>query len=149
MLLFLLSKPLLKGATQQDFPLYLHGSGQWTKTIKGCKWYFGTDKDAALLKYLDEKDAIKVGRNPRARSYLIRNGQGLPIEALQSIQALATAQREFIRAVSEYKVAQFTLQRSVGWPISDPQRGGYCPPWNHRKRLQGVLRSSPTSLNEN
>lgn len=49
----------------------------------------------------------------------IRNGQGLPIEALQSIQALATAQREYIRAISDYNTAQFTLQRSLGWPISD------------------------------
>ncbi len=52
----------------------------------------------------------------------IRNGQGLPIEALQSIQALATARREYIRAVSEFNVAQFTLQRSLGWPISEPPK---------------------------
>ncbi|MDX1924880.1 MAG: TolC family protein [Pirellulaceae bacterium] len=49
----------------------------------------------------------------------IRNGKGLPIEVLQSLQALATAQREYIRVVSDYNVAQFTLQRSLGWPISD------------------------------
>jgi integrase len=54
-------------ATKEDFPLYLHGSGQWAKTIKGVKWYFGTDKDAALNRYLDERDAIRAGRNPRTR----------------------------------------------------------------------------------
>ncbi len=47
----------------------------------------------------------------------IQNGQGLPIEVLQSIQALSTAQREYTRAVAEYNVAQFTLHRSLGWPI--------------------------------
>jgi outer membrane protein TolC len=47
----------------------------------------------------------------------IRNGKGLPIEALQAIQALANAQSEYIRAVSDFNVAQFTLQRSLGWPI--------------------------------
>ncbi|MDX1924887.1 MAG: TolC family protein [Pirellulaceae bacterium] len=51
----------------------------------------------------------------------IRNGRGLPIEALQSLQALATVQREDIRVVSDYNVAQFTLQRSLGWPISNMQ----------------------------
>ena len=49
----------------------------------------------------------------------IRNGQGLPIEALQSIQALASARREYIRAVSEFNMAQFSLQRSLGWPINE------------------------------
>lgn len=48
----------------------------------------------------------------------IQNGQGLPIEVLQSIQALATAQREYVRVVADYNVAQFTLQRALGWPIS-------------------------------
>jgi len=48
----------------------------------------------------------------------IENGQGLPIEVLQSIQALTNAQREYTRAVADYNVAQFTLHRSLGWPIN-------------------------------
>jgi outer membrane protein TolC len=47
----------------------------------------------------------------------IENGQGLPIEVLQSIQALASAQREYLRAVTDYNSAQFTLHRALGWPI--------------------------------
>jgi outer membrane protein TolC len=47
----------------------------------------------------------------------IQNGQGLPIEVLQSIQAFAAAQREYVRVVADYNVAQFTLQRSLGWPV--------------------------------
>ncbi len=47
----------------------------------------------------------------------IQNGQGLPIEVLQSIQALAATQREYVRVVAEYNVAQFTLQRALGWPV--------------------------------
>lgn len=66
------------------------------------------------------KEAVQAANDSFEKNWeRIRNGQGLPIEALQSIQALATAQREYIRAVSEYNVAQFTLQRSLGWPISD------------------------------
>ncbi len=43
--------------------------------------------------------------------------KGLPIEILQSIQALTNAQREYTRAVADYNVAQFTLHRSLGWPV--------------------------------
>lgn len=47
----------------------------------------------------------------------IKNGQGLPIEVLQAIQALGTAQREYFRTVAEYNIAQFSLHRSLGWPV--------------------------------
>ena len=46
----------------------------------------------------------------------IQNAQGLPLETLQSLQALAQARREYLRAVSDYNVAQFQLQRAIGWP---------------------------------
>jgi outer membrane protein TolC len=47
----------------------------------------------------------------------IRNGQGLPIEVLQSIQALASARREVVRVIADHNAAQFTLHRALGWPI--------------------------------
>jgi outer membrane protein TolC len=47
----------------------------------------------------------------------IKNGQGLPIEVLQAIQALGTARREYFRTVAEYNIAQFSLHRSLGWPV--------------------------------
>jgi outer membrane protein TolC len=48
----------------------------------------------------------------------IRNVQGLPIEVLQSIQALDAARREYLRAVVDYNTAQFRLHRSLGWPVA-------------------------------
>jgi outer membrane protein TolC len=48
----------------------------------------------------------------------IRNAQGLPIEVLQSIQALDAARREYLRAVTDYNQAQFRLQRALGWPVA-------------------------------
>jgi outer membrane protein TolC len=47
----------------------------------------------------------------------IRDGQGLPIEVLQSIQALEQAQRAFVTVVSDYNESQFRLQWALGWPI--------------------------------
>lgn len=50
----------------------------------------------------------------------IRDRLGLPIEVLQSIQALAQARREYLRAVIDYNNAQFTLHRSLGWAVKSP-----------------------------
>lgn len=49
----------------------------------------------------------------------IENAQGLPIEVLQAIQALATAQRAYLNAVVDYNVAQFELCRATGWFLDD------------------------------
>lgn len=50
-----------------DFPLTAHRNGQWCKKIRGKVWFFGVcaDPDAALQKYLSERDEIQAGRDPR------------------------------------------------------------------------------------
>jgi outer membrane protein TolC len=45
------------------------------------------------------------------------NAEGLPIESLQAIQALDSAQRQYVRSVADYNRAQFSLQRALGWPV--------------------------------
>ena len=47
----------------------------------------------------------------------IRGGQGLPLEVLQSIQALDQSRREYLRAVGDYDEWQFRLYRGLGCPI--------------------------------
>jgi outer membrane protein TolC len=47
----------------------------------------------------------------------VQDALGLPIEALQSIQALDTAQRQYVRAVADFNRAQFRLHRALGCPI--------------------------------
>ncbi|MGQ0634221.1 MAG: tyrosine-type recombinase/integrase [Planctomycetaceae bacterium] len=56
-------------AKSKDFPLWYHGaSGRWCRTIKGTRHYFGTDKEAALNLWLDQKDDLLAGRIPRSKS---------------------------------------------------------------------------------
>jgi outer membrane protein TolC len=48
----------------------------------------------------------------------IEDGQGLPIEVLQSLQALDAARREYLRTVVSYNEAQFRLQWAIGWAVN-------------------------------
>jgi integrase len=48
-----------------DFPLFRHRNNQWAKKVRGKLHYFGTDTEAALAKWLDERDDLLAGRKPR------------------------------------------------------------------------------------
>ncbi|MFM1997371.1 MAG: hypothetical protein RLZZ111_1758 [Planctomycetota bacterium] len=62
--------------------------------------------------------AVERATHSFERNWLrVRDLEGLPIETLQSIQALDQARREYLRALVDYNTAQFRLQRALGWPI--------------------------------
>ena len=65
--------------------------------------------------------ALESYRRNRER---IQDARGLPIEVLQSIQALTQARREYLRVVSDYNLAQFSLHRALGWPADIGVAGG-------------------------
>jgi outer membrane protein TolC len=61
------------------------------------------------------QQAVKAAEDSYRRNLLrAENSQGLPIETLQSISALGLAQRDYLRAVSDFNLAQFQLLRALG-----------------------------------
>jgi outer membrane protein TolC len=62
--------------------------------------------------------AVAAARDSyRRNTERIQDALGLPIEALQAIQALDDAQRQYVRVVADYNRAQFRLHRALGCPI--------------------------------
>jgi hypothetical protein len=75
------AKPTTPQKSRKDFPLFPHARGYWAKKVKGRICYFGKVADdpmgqAALDKWLAQKDDLLAGRTPRVA------GDGLTIREL-------------------------------------------------------------------
>jgi outer membrane protein TolC len=84
-----------------------------------------SDVAEAYAQVVSRREQIELARTGiaaaresyRLNSERTQEGVGLPIEALQAIQALDAAQRQYVRSVADYNRAQFRLQRALGWPV--------------------------------
>lgn len=109
-----------------EFPLFAHATGRWAKKIRGSMHYFGQwdDPDAALTKYLDQKDALHAGKRVRSDPDALTVNE-LTNHFLNAKQALVDTVELSPRTWAEYNtttdllVANFGKQRLVS--DLDPQ----------------------------
>ncbi len=64
-----MAKSNSKRKTRSDkFPLTLHPTGQYCKKVKGRLYYFGTDKQQAFQRYLEQAAYLHTGKGCRPKS---------------------------------------------------------------------------------
>src|SRR5438552_17075120 len=75
-----------------DFPVFPHATGRWAKKVRGKLHYFGPwgDHQAALDRWLDEKDDLLAGRTPQTRT------EGLTIQEL--VNEFLTAKKKLMQS---------------------------------------------------
>ena len=100
------------GKPNKDFPLYLHRTGQWAKKVRGRVRYFGTDPDAALEKWCNQKGDLLAGREPE-------DGDGLTVGRLANLflvskQRLVDSGEISQRTWNEYKAITDRLVPVLG-----------------------------------
>jgi integrase len=98
-----------------EFPLTAHPAGYWCKKIRGKIHYFGpwADPDAALKKYLEQKDALHAGRKPREVSEGVTVKE-LCNQFLNAKQALVDSRELTKRSWLDYKAACVLLVSHFG-----------------------------------
>lgn len=81
------SKP---GKPHKDFPLFAHATRRWAKKVRGKLVYFGPwdDPQAALERWLEQKDDLLAGRTPRVKQ------DGLTLAEL--VNRFLTAKRDLV-----------------------------------------------------
>jgi integrase len=97
------------------FPLFPHATKRWAKKIRGKLHYFGpwADPDAALNKYLADKDALHAGRKPREVSAGV-TVKDLCNRFLSVKQALVNSGELTNRSWQDYKAACDLIVASFG-----------------------------------
>ena len=87
-----------------QYPLFAHLCGMWCKKIRGRFHYFGpwSDPDAALAKYIEQKDSLHAGRKPRPDPGAV-TVKDVANDFLNAKQALVDAGELSPRTWADYK----------------------------------------------
>lgn len=96
-----------------DFPLFAHQSGQWAKKIRGRHEYFGVwaDPDAALAKYLQDRDYLQAGQTPPGEQATLADVlNGFYDDKLRSLESGEITQRTF----DEYEAVCEVIGETLG-----------------------------------
>ena len=101
-----------------DFPLFPHATGRWAKKIRGRMVYFGpwADPDAALAKYLEQKDALHAGKvqRPDPGAVTVKDVANAFLnhkQALVEARELSPLTWAKYKEVADFLVAQLSKQR--------------------------------------
>jgi integrase len=132
-----------------EFPLFPHANGTWAKKIRGKLHYFGpwsTDTsdhgaDAALNKYLAEKDDLHAGRTPRPdpAAATVKDAANLFLNhkrALLDAGSLAPRTWTKYKEVTDLVVSRFGKTRLV----SDLRQDDFAALKGHMTQRWGPLR---------
>jgi integrase len=120
----------IKSTTQkkprEDFPLFPHSRGYWAKKVRGRLVYFGKIADdpkgeAALNKWLDEKDDLLAGREPRTKTPAGETVRGLCNAFMSHKKALLEAGELCQRTFDDYFATCARLVKAFGRerPVDD------------------------------
>jgi len=98
-----------------EFPLYAHPAGVWAKKIRGKLHYFGPwdDPDAALNKYLAQKDDLHAGRTPRPDPAILTVKEAINAFLNEKKARVETGELS-VRTWDEYKEACDTIIAAFG-----------------------------------
>src|SRR5262245_39446761 len=98
-----------------DFPLFPHAAGVWAKKIRGKLHYFGpwSDPDAALKKYLEQKDDLHAGKTPRPDSQTL-TVKDVANAYLNAKQNAVKASELSLRTWLDYRSIMVMLVKGMG-----------------------------------
>lgn len=149
------SKPPKPKKPHPDFPLYAHASGRWAKRINGKIHYFGSWADglqAALEKWLDQKDALLAGRKPREKTEGAMSVRDACDHYLSHIDEKVGRGLRSDRWLEDLKATIVTFRDTVGpdWDVESLTEEDFAEAerrlWTAQKQKRAGRRKSKTKV---
>ncbi len=95
----------------ERFPLYRHKSGNYAKKVRGRVIYFGKDRQAAFLKWIEQRDDLLAGRIARPKQETVDITLSAACDALLcQKQSLVESGELSLRTLKDYRL---TVKRLI------------------------------------